>query len=123
VKLPASPLRLAVLAVVAEDGTLIRSNVFLGLEYPVWGRLGCGLTAVRPSYDSIGQPDGYVVTGYKHQFFIGIPSDPRPEWINPTLWIMKTDLLLQTAWEMKPARGYLTTDWTGALKHWHCANA
>jgi len=95
----------AVLAVVTEDGALIRSNIYLGLEYPEWGRLGCGATAVMASHDTAGQPDGYVVTGYKHQQFIGIPGDSRPEWLNPSLWVMKTDLLLQPLWQMSLARG------------------
>lgn len=95
----------AALAVVAEDGAILRTNVFLGLEYPVWGRLGCGVSAVTAATNSMGQPDGYVITGYKCQYFLGLPSDPRPEWINPTLWVMKTDLLLQPVWETNVARG------------------
>lgn len=94
----------AAMAVLAEDGTLIRSNVYQGLELPGW-RLGCGASAVIVSHDSLGRPDGYVVTGYKHQHFTGTIDDPRPEWMNPTLWVMKTDLLLQPLWQTNVARG------------------
>lgn len=105
VKLPGDTLYdSALVAVLAADGTVIRSNVFLGLEYPEWGRLGCGASAVIPSYDTTGAPDGYVVAGYKHQHFAGTPEDPRPEWLNPTLWVMKTDLMLQPLWETNVAR-------------------
>ncbi len=109
----------ALLAVLAEDGAVIRSNVFLGLEYPEWGRLGCGVRAVIPSYDAAGAPDGYVATGYQIQHFLGIPGDPRPEWLNPTLWVMKTDLMLQPLWSTNLARGHFA--YGPALARWGTA--
>ncbi|MCL4178327.1 MAG: hypothetical protein KJ072_11380 [Verrucomicrobia bacterium] len=109
----------ALLAVLAEDGTVIGSNVFLGLEYPEFGRLGCGVSAVIPTYNTAGAPDGYVATGYQIKHFLGIPGDPRPEWLNPTLWVMKTDLMLQPLWSTNLARGHFEAG--PALARWGTA--
>ena len=80
VKLPGDTYHSALVAILAEDGTVIRSNIFPGFEAPSWGRLGSGAGAVIPSSNSLGQPDGYVVCGYKMKHFVGVPGvDPRPE--------------------------------------------
>lgn len=95
----------AMLAIVDATGSVVRSNIFPGVVEPVFGQLGSGAHAVIVSRGTDGQPDGFVFAGYRHLRFTGTISDPRPEWINPALWVVKTDLLLQPLWETNVSRG------------------
>jgi PKD repeat protein len=95
----------ALLAILDANGSVVRSNMFPGVIETGFGQLGSGAYAVIVSHGTDGHPDGFVFAGYRHLRFTGTISDPRPEWINPALWVVKTDLLLQVSWETNLSRG------------------